>query len=1632
MGWSRSNKQILPKPPSTSNSSSASSATASTHQINANGTIVSGNGTASGHNKSASSITVTQSTNHVINNGVNTSGSGTTTINLSASSHAPSSIGTNQGASGVGATTVGQTTITSPLQAGTATAPQMLLNTAPGKQQMSFISSPPGTILLNQMIPGLSSQPILIQGNLSGVGGPLQLTLRQQPSPQVVTVSSASGNGGTGNNSVNVVASVSSTQTSATPIISALTASHPNQNSVQRNTSSNHVAPTYVFQNQGATVTGSSTGPTMVMGPGQPNFVRGQNIILTRPQNIIGQAPQIIQNPGQQLFQIQTPNGPLYVTLQTQPTLGPASGLPILQTHMTPNQTTVPLTSTMMLLQPQGGQSGTNHPTLQTILQTSQHQSGDSLSHQQSAGHTIAGNNIIFSQPGAMIASQPMINQEKSNNRTTTPNNSRSAKPRSVTKSVNLAELLKETGILPDSSPPQSPSSLGNSTSRQTPLFSDNSDLTTSLSQAESNQPVTLTSTPNSSSSSTLLNVQTSVVNTTQQPTVVMVPSFSNHQESNILLTSATGPTSGAPPQLRLSLGPDGSIFLQPNIQPAPINNNSSKPNSNNQTSSSNINTTNSITTSVVNSSTNNNQGATIQDPAASLTSISSSKFMDSLKDTNGPGLSQPSPDSTTPTLDASTPTSTATSLSTPPTSSTSSNTSTSSTTSSTTNSFASASPSITPIAVSPSLTPIASSPTILTSNNNNNSKLTTQQTLMQHLNAGSTMKVGDSMTSMTITPIMGPPIREDLKSQSPFIPLMMQQGSDSGSKDNSNRVTVKQEHRSEQETRTEIVSVSFPQLLHPSSSSISTSSASLISINNCDNLVQNSSMPVLLANTPLILQEDGKLSTTTTPNQNSFLSHSLTTNPRSQILTPTSSSTSTTCTPSLTTQASAPTLVEQNGYQFVQISLNNQEFIERLETQIKKLSALRSPRDEQKQLLHELLNLQKKMSEAKTQPQNSNSGNGKVILTSISPSNQAELLLSPQQSTTTQVRLPPSLFTDNKTQPQVDQQQLIQQATSSPSCQLANLLNKNAANKQLRILTSAPSNNTLSSSNAVPVGTQFITITSPAKSQQLLSTQNLSSNSNSSTPLSAPSIIKQQNVSSINNGQAVIQVVTLSTPSASSSSTNHSIRTSSKSTETITVELDKPKASCSSFQQQVIADQAAAIRPDTKTPFRSRTDACKRLLRYHVFNTPVPTEEQLSKVDRDFEVVAASLLQRKNELFNRFRYNLLKSSMYETPKTDYIVLDKLFVNDETASLQSDREIIAQGKDLNLPPPPDSWKQMLQESLEEEERISMNRKRKSSAMEDDFLVECHEFNKKYDLPDDHESNETDDDEEESEDEDDDETEENSTEDISKYLGPNQDSCVPDLNFYSDFNHSISSLHQDVNQLQHQYPAQHDDNQDLLFNNDWKEGDFLNNRNSAPSNRIDVWGNRFESENDLAVTTILGNDEEEGDPGDNGLSVDLNSIQDIHLLNKYACSGPDQGYEQMPNQSAENEGEDDFDDAGNEEEDDEDDGSGQHHPNDSDLQLPCGLNSLIDSITMPQSNQAPNQAPSPYYNEMCPTSTSTSGYRQQTQPSPYNNQMHPMMHSPRSNNNLLPDFRSNSQMISDSILDEAVRSISSWS
>lgn len=49
-------------------------------------------------------------------------------------------------------------------------------------------------------------------------------------------------------------------------------------------------------------------------------------------------------------------------------------------------------------------------------------------------------------------------------------------------------------------------------------------------------------------------------------------------------------------------------------------------------------------------------------------------------------------------------------------------------------------------------------------------------------------------------------------------------------------------------------------------------------------------------------------------------------------------------------------------------------------------------------------------------------------------------------------------------------------------------------------------------------------------------------------------------------------------------------------------------------IQSQLHADQNTALHPDCRTPFRSRDDACKRLLRYHVFDQQQLSEKQMQK----------------------------------------------------------------------------------------------------------------------------------------------------------------------------------------------------------------------------------------------------------------------------------------------------------------------------------------------------------------------------------------------------------------------------------
>lgn len=63
------------------------------------------------------------------------------------------------------------------------------------------------------------------------------------------------------------------------------------------------------------------------------------------------------------------------------------------------------------------------------------------------------------------------------------------------------------------------------------------------------------------------------------------------------------------------------------------------------------------------------------------------------------------------------------------------------------------------------------------------------------------------------------------------------------------------------------------------------------------------------------------------------------------------------------------------------------------------------------------------------------------------------------------------------------------------------------------------------------------------------------------------------------------------------------------------------------------------------RTPFKNKTNACKRLVRYHVFHELGPTPQELEKEEEDLETHAQQLLSKFHQMINKYHYLLLMVS---------------------------------------------------------------------------------------------------------------------------------------------------------------------------------------------------------------------------------------------------------------------------------------------------------------------------------------------------------------------------------------------------
>jgi hypothetical protein len=106
--------------------------------------------------------------------------------------------------------------------------------------------------------------------------------------------------------------------------------------------------------------------------------------------------------------------------------------------------------------------------------------------------------------------------------------------------------------------------------------------------------------------------------------------------------------------------------------------------------------------------------------------------------------------------------------------------------------------------------------------------------------------------------------------------------------------------------------------------------------------------------------------------------------------------------------------------------------------------------------------------------------------------------------------------------------------------------------------------------------------------------------------------------------------------------------------------------------ESQIKKDQQEAVNPNYQTPFRSREDACKRLLRYHVFEEPAPTD--LMAGEMEFERKSEQLVSKYHSMLSKYHILLLQESTRLCSSSEEVMLARYWEAEERGSLAREKE----------------------------------------------------------------------------------------------------------------------------------------------------------------------------------------------------------------------------------------------------------------------------------------------------------------------------------------------------------------------
>ncbi len=108
--------------------------------------------------------------------------------------------------------------------------------------------------------------------------------------------------------------------------------------------------------------------------------------------------------------------------------------------------------------------------------------------------------------------------------------------------------------------------------------------------------------------------------------------------------------------------------------------------------------------------------------------------------------------------------------------------------------------------------------------------------------------------------------------------------------------------------------------------------------------------------------------------------------------------------------------------------------------------------------------------------------------------------------------------------------------------------------------------------------------------------------------------------------------------------------------------------------ESQIKKDQNEAVAPNYRTPFRSKEDACKRLLRYHVFDELDDSPREMAKAEEQFETKAGSLLAKYRGMLNKYHYLLAQESLRLSASSEVVMLARMWDTEERQSLMKGKE----------------------------------------------------------------------------------------------------------------------------------------------------------------------------------------------------------------------------------------------------------------------------------------------------------------------------------------------------------------------